>query len=142
MYRSFKRISSLGILFAALAMGSAAQADGVGTAGVWEVHITPDGAPGPQAMNIAHFDHEGTLTNTDAIFGTGLGTWERAPGGGFTSNITHLFDANGVPGMVVVEGSGRIGADKDAATGEFVTTIYVGGVQVDQFSGTIESFRQ
>lgn len=142
MYCSIKRIATLGILLTMLAVGNIAQADGVGTAGVWEVHITPDGAPGPVATNIVHFDQDGTLTNIDSHFGTGLGTWERAPGGGYTSNFTHLFDANGVPGMVVVEGSGRFGEDKDTATGEFLTTIYVGGIQVDQFAGTIESFRK
>ena len=40
------------------------------------------------------------------------------------------------------EGSGAFGDDRDTATGEFVTTIYVGGAQVQQFSGTIESYRQ
>jgi hypothetical protein len=142
MNRSIKRITSLGIFIAAIMLGNAAQADGVGTAGVWEVHITPDGAPGPVAVNIVHYDQDGTLTNIDAQFGTGLGTWELAAGGRFTSDFTHLFDADGIPGMVVVQGSGELGKDKDTATGEFTTTIYVGGVQVDQFSGTIESFRK
>lgn len=142
MTRSIKSGIILGIFLAALSLASASQADGAGTAGVWEVHITPNGAPGPVAVNLAHFDQDGTLTNIDAAFGTGLGTWERQSGGRYTSEFTHLFSANGVPGMVVVEASGEYGKDMDTATGVFLTTIYVGGVQVDQFSGSIESFRQ
>jgi len=142
MNRSLKQVAALGVFLAILSLAKPVQADGIGTAGVWEVHITPDGAPGPVAVNIAHFDQDGTLTNIDAQFGTGLGTWERASGGRYTSEFTHLFDANGVSGMVVVQSSGEFGEGKDTAFGEFLTTIYVGGMQVDQFSGTIESFRK
>lgn len=142
MNRSIKNVFSLCLLLGALLTTSGAQADGNGTAGVWEVHIFPDGAQEPVAINIGHFDQDGTLTNIDPFFGTGLGTWKQAPGGGFTSEFTHYFLSNGIPGEVVVQGSGEFGTDKDTVTGEFLTTIYVGGVQVDQFSGTIESFRK
>ena len=137
-----KNIVLIGIMVAAFSFGQSAHANGLGVDGVWEVHITPEGAPGPVAMNIVHFDQDGTLTNIDATYGTGLGTWERTGGGSYSSEITHLFNANGIPGMVVVLGSGQQGEDRDTATGEFITTVYVGGVQVDQFSGTIESFRK
>ncbi|NNL00032.1 MAG: hypothetical protein HKO88_13365 [Xanthomonadales bacterium] len=142
MKLSTKIIVSIGIMVVALSFGNSAQANGFGVDGVWEVHITPDGAPGPVAMNIVHFDQDGTLTNIDATYGTGLGTWERMGGGSYTSEFTHLFDANGIPGRVVVQGSGQQGEDRDTATGEFLTTVYVGGILVSQFSGTIESFRK
>ena len=142
MKSSIKFIISIGFLVAALTLGNPAMANGLGVDGVWEVHITPDGAPGPVAMNIVHFDQDGTLTNIDATYGTGLGTWERTNGGSYTSEFTHLFDANGMPGMVVVQGSGQQGEDRDTATGEFLTTVYVGGIIVSQFSGTIESYRK
>lgn len=142
MKLSKKMIALIGVLVAAISLGSSAQAGGLGVDGVWEVHIIPDGAPGPVAMNIVHFDQDGTLTNIDATYGTGLGTWERRSGGSYTSELTHLFDANGMPGMVVVQGSGQQGEDRDTATGEFLTTVYVGGIIVSQFSGTIESYRK
>lgn len=142
MKLSTKMIAMIGVLLAVISFGSTVQASGLGVDGVWEVHITPDGAPGPVAMNIVHFDQDGTLTNIDATYGTGLGTWERTGGGGYTSELTHLFDANGIPGMVVVHGSGQQGEDRDTATGEFLTSVYVGGILVSQFSGTIESFRK
>jgi hypothetical protein len=142
MKLSTKTIALIGIFVAAFSCGSPALANGYGVDGVWEVHIIPDGAPGPVAVNLVHFDQDGTLTNVDAILGTGLGTWERTSGGGYTSEITHLFDANGVPGMAVVQGTGQPGKDLNTGVGEFLTTIYVGGVQVDQFSGTIETFRK
>ncbi len=142
MNRRIKNTLTAGLLIGAIAVGNTAQADGAGVAGLWEVHITPDGAPGPMAVNLVHFDKDGTLTNIDGFYGTGLGTWKRDGGGAYTSTITHYFNAQGAPGMVVVEGSGAFGDDRDTATGEFVTTIYVGGAQVQQFSGTIESYRQ
>jgi len=142
MKLSTKTLSLIGLLIAAISLGTSAQANGLGVDGVWEVHITPDGAPGPVAVNMVHFDQDGTLTNIDATYGTGLGNWERTSGGSYTSEITHLFDAGGSPGMVVVQGSGQLGEDRNTAKGEFLTTVYVGGISVSQFSGTIESFRK
>ena len=144
MNRSIKRILKFNMLFAALVFGNVAQADGVGTAGVWEVHITPDGAPGPVAVNRAHFDQDGTLTNIDPQFGTGLGTWEHTPRRGYASEIVHYFNAgdlvNPIPGKVVVKGAGQH-IDRNSAEGEFETTIYVGGEIYQELSGTIYSER-
>jgi hypothetical protein len=141
---SIQRLITRFTLLASLALSGVANADGIGTAGVWDVYITPDGAPGPVAVNRVHFDQDGTLTNIDPQFGTGLGTWEHTPRQGYVSEIVHYFNAgdlsNPIPGKVVVEGVGRY-IDRDTAEGEFETTIYVGEVPVDQFSGTIYSER-
>lgn len=141
---SIQRFITRFTLLASLALSGAANADGIGTAGVWDVYITPDGAPGPVAVNRVHFDQDGTLTNIDPQFGTGLGTWAHTPRQGYVSEIVHYFNAgdlvNPIPGKVVVEGAGQH-IDRNTAEGEFETTIYVGGTVVDQFSGTIYSER-
>ena len=141
---SIQRFITRFTLLASLALAGAANADGIGTAGVWDVYITPDGAPGPVAVNRVHFDQDGTLTNIDPQFGTGLGTWAHTPRQGYVSEIVHYFNAgdlvNPIPGKVVVKGAGQH-IDRNTAEGEFETTIYVGGSVVDQFSGTIYSER-
>jgi hypothetical protein len=141
---SIQRLITRFTLLASLALSGAANADGIGTAGVWDVYITPDGAPGPVAMNRVHFDQDGTLTNIDPQFGTGLGTWAHTPRQGYVSEIVHYFNAgdlvNPIPGKVVVKGAGQH-IDRNSAEGEFETTIYVGETVVDQFSGTIYSER-
>ena len=141
---SIQRFITRFTLLASLALSGAANADGIGTAGVWDVYITPDGAPGPVAVNRVHFDQDGTLTNIDPQFGTGLGTWAHTPRQGYVSEIVHYFNAgdlvNPIPGKVVIKGAGQH-IDRNSAEGEFETMIYVGGTVVDQFSGTIYSER-
>jgi hypothetical protein len=143
---SIQRFVTLFTLLAGLALSGVANADGIGTAGVWDVYITPDGADGPVAVNRVHFDQDGTLTNIDPLYGTGLGTWEHTPRQGYVSEIVHYFvagvdgDGNPVPGMVVVKGAGQH-IDRNTAEGEFETTIYVGGEIDQKFSGTIYSER-
>jgi hypothetical protein len=143
---SIQRLITRFTLFASLALCGAANADGYGTAGVWDVYITPDGAPGPVAVNRVHFDQDGTLTNIDPLYGTGLGTWEHTPRRGYASEIVHYFNAgtliNPIPGKVVIIGAGQH-IDSDTAEGEFTTTISLGENDPNPtvFSGTIYSKR-
>ena len=142
---SIQRFITRFTLLASLALSGAANADGIGTAGVWDVYITPDGAPGPVAVNRVHFDQDGTLTNIDPQFGTGLGTWAHTPRQGYVSEIVHYFvagehEGNIVPGKVVVKGAGQH-IDRNTAEGEFENTIHVGGEIYQELSGTIYSER-
>lgn len=136
----------LQILLATLALSvmtlNAAQAADSTLAGLWEVQITPDGAPGPVITNLVQLNKDGGVVNIDPVFGTGLGQWQRLGGGAYAIAFTHYFvDPEGA-GEVVVEGSLELSKDKNTAQGPFITEIHIDNIPVDSFGGTVELIRQ
>ena len=136
----------LHILFATLALAlltlNAAQAAESTLAGLWEVQITPDGAPGPIITNLVQVNKDGGVVNIDPVFGTGLGQWQRTGGGTYTVDFTHYFVDVAGAGEVVVAAALELSEDKDTAQGPFFTEIRIDNIPVDGFGGTVDLIRQ
>ncbi len=136
----------LHILFATLALAlltlNAAQAADSTLAGLWEVQITPDGAPGPVITNLVQLNKDGGVVNIDPEFGTGLGQWQRLGGGAYAIAFTHYFVDPSGAGSVIVESSVELSSDKNTAHGPFFTEIRIDDIPVDGFGGTVDLIRQ
>lgn len=136
----------LHILFTTLALAlltlNAAHAADRTLVGLWEVQITPDGAPGPVITNLVQMNKDGGVVNIDPFFGTGLGKWQRAEGRTNAVAFTSFFDDPQGTGSVTVEGSLEMSRDKNTAHGPFFTEIRIGGTLVDSFGGTVDLIRQ
>ena len=136
----------LQILFATLALTlltlNSAQAADSTLAGLWEVQITPDGAPAPVITNLVQINRDGGVVNIDPEFGTGLGQWQRTGGGTYTVDFTHYFVDPAGAGEVVVTASLELSKDKSTAHGPFFTEIRIDNIPVDGFGGTAELIPQ
>ena len=117
-------------------------ANGPGLVGLWEIQGTPDGAPAPAFTNLAEHDQDGSMTNIDPWFGTGLGKWEKIKSNTYAVDFTHYFLAGEAVGTVSVQGTLELTGDGDTAEGDFLTTIFVGGQVVDSVTGTIAATRR
>lgn len=137
-----KRQNVLSLFALAILLSAGAPACADGLAGLWEIQGTPEGAPEPAFTNFAHMDKDGTVTNIDPWFGTGLGQWEKVNGQSFTVFFTHFFVDPGGVGTVEVEGSMELGESGLAAAGEFLTVISINGFEVQSVAGTITATRQ
>ncbi|MGK2924211.1 MAG: hypothetical protein ACSLE2_01180 [Lysobacterales bacterium] len=136
----------LHILFATLALTlltlNAAQAAESTLAGLWQVQITPDGAPGPVITNLVQVNKDGGVVNIDPVFGTGLGEWQRNGGRAHAIAFTHYFVDPAGAGEVVVEAALELSKDKNTAQGTFFTEIRIDNIPVDGFGGMVELIRQ
>lgn len=136
----------LHILFATLTLAlltlNAAQAAESTLAGLWEVQITPDGAPGPVITNLVQVNKDGGVVNIDPVFGTGLGEWQRNGGRTYAIAFTHYFLDPAGAGSVTVESSLEMSSDKNTAQGPFFTEIRIDNIPVDGFGGMVELTRQ
>lgn len=143
MHPIYSKLFSLFFMLAlAMPTLNAAHAADSTLVGLWEVQITPDGAPGPVITNLVQVNKGGGVVNIDPAFGTGLGQWHRERGRTHAIDFTHFFVDPAGTGSVTVESSVEMSADKNTAQGAFFTEIRIGGVPVDAFGGTVELIRQ
>jgi hypothetical protein len=112
--------------------------------GSWVVTVRPDGSP--SVTNLAIASADGTLTNSDPAFGTGVGTWEAVGGREYVVKFVHLVSSSaGLPpgtAMLVVRGSLKAKSSGKKVTGPFVTTFVDGdGNELASFAGTVRLIR-
>lgn len=125
-----------------LALSTPVAAAGNGITGLWEVEGTPAGAPGPAFTNLAQLGNDGSVTNLDPWFGTGLGQWEKVAGNLYAVTFTHFFLDGEAVGEVKVSATAELSQDRENFSGSFLTEISIGGIIVDSFQGTVEADRQ
>jgi len=142
MMYSIQRLSTVIMLISSLCFASPVLAADHSITGLWQIEVTPDGAPGPLVTNLAQMDKEGVITNSDPFFGTGLGRWERVEGQTYAVGFTHYFLDAGTVGTVTVEGILQLAQDKQALSGPFHTTITIDGFVVEEFGGTLLGTRE
>lgn len=138
-------ISSLKHLFIAilfLAFSAPAMAAGNGISSLWEVAGTPAGAPGPAFTNIFRVHKDGSLTNLDPWFGTGLGQWQKLGGDFYSISFTHYFLDGEDVGEAKVTATVELSADRQEFHGNYLTEISVGGMLVDSVEGSVAASRQ
>lgn len=109
-------------------------------AGSWVVTVRPAGSP--SITNLAVANADGTITNSDPAFATGVGTWQPVGGREYVVKFVHLVSSsNGLPPgttMLVVRGSLKLKANGKKASGPFVTTfINAAGNELASFGGTV-----
>ena len=110
--------------------------------GAWEVTVQPYGAP--PITNFAVMNRDGSLVNIDPDpnLSAGIGTWERASGGGVGVTFTHFLSDHGLPiGMLKVRASVELHEDGATGGGPFQTDVILGGVVVQTICGTVEARR-
>jgi hypothetical protein len=135
-------LKQLLLAFVFVVLSAPVYAAGNGIAGLWEIEGTPDGAPGPAFTNLVSISKEGSLTNIDPWFGTGLGQWQKQGGNLYSISFTHYFLDGESVGEVKVTATAQLSADRQEFHGIFLTEISIGGVPVDSFEGTVVAVRQ
>jgi hypothetical protein len=111
--------------------------------GSWVVTINSDF--GPPAVDITTVNRDGTMSNSDALFGTGHGVWRHAGASTFAFKfMTPILVTAGFPpgAMLTVTGTATVNDGGHDATGPFeaVVTIPPGNVFFG-FSGTVDFAR-
>lgn len=131
-----KRLISLfshtGIVFIFIAVTGIPEAtadyqSGKTLVGSWEVVITNEQGL-PPAVNITVVNRDGTMSNSDGIFGTGHGVWERAGASQFAfkfkTPILAINILNYPPGsMLTVTGTITVAKGGATATGPYSAVI-------------------
>ena len=107
--------------------------------GSWMVTIMSD--LGPPVVDMTTVNRDGTMTNSDALFGTGHGVWKRAGASDFAFKfMTPLLVTAGFPpgSMLTVTGTVTVGDGGADATGPFQAVVRdpFGNV-IFGFSGTV-----
>lgn len=126
----------------AMAVNTPALASGDPISGLWVIEGTPAGAPGPVFTNTSFNGKDGSITNIDPWFGTGLGQWEKLGGEQYSMSFTHYFLDGGNVGEVNVSAVGEVSANGNVMHGDFTTVISINGVVVGSVVGTVEGTRQ
>lgn len=121
--------------------------------GSWEVYITNEQGLQPN-VNMTTVNRDGTMTNSDSIFGTGHGAWKRTRNGQFTMKFRTpiLATALGPPflfpfplgSVLTVESTVTVANDGLSAFGTYDAAVHVPDGQgsyvpfpVFEFNGTV-----
>ena len=111
--------------------------------GSWIVTINSDF--GPPAIDIATVNRDGTMSNSDALFGTGHGVWRHAGASTFAYKfMTPILVTAGFPpgAMLTVTGTATVNDGGHDATGPFQAVVTVPpGIVFFGFSGTVDFAR-
>ena len=111
--------------------------------GSWVVTINSDF--GPPAIDVTTVNRDGTMSNSDALFGTGHGVWRHAGASTFAFKfMTPILVTAGFPpgAMLTVTGSATVNAGSMAASGPFQATVTdPSGFALFGFSGTVDFAR-
>ena len=111
--------------------------------GSWVVTINSDF--GPPAVDITTVNRDGTMSNSDALFGTGHGVWRHAGASTFAFKfMTPILVTAGFPpgAMLTVTGSATVNKGGHDASGPFEAVVTVPpGVVFFGFSGTVDFAR-
>ena len=119
--------------------------------GSWEVFITNNQGL-PPALDLATVNRDGTMTNSDSLFGTGHGAWKHAANGHFKMKFRTpiLATASGPPfffpfppgSVLTVTATAMLAKDGMTAFGPYEAVVHApdgtgGVVQVFGFNGDI-----
>lgn len=109
-----------------------------GLMGSWIVNIRPEG--GGKVVNLAAINADGTVTNSDPDFATGVGSWEYAGGREYAVKFVHLVSSPErlPPGtrMLAVRAVVKLRGSGARATGPFVTSFLdAKGEELASFTG-------
>ena len=111
--------------------------------GSWVVTINSDF--GPPAIDITTVNRDGTMTNSDALFGTGHGVWKHAGASTFAFKfMTPILVTAGFPpgAMLTVTGSATVNKGAMDASGPFEALVTdPSGFVIFGFSGTVDFAR-
>ena len=128
-----------------------ADAPGRTLVGSWEVFITNNQGL-PPALDLSTVNRDGTMTNSDAVFGTGHGVWRRAGNGQFKMKFRTpiLATASGPPfhfpfppgSVLTVTATAMVAEDGMTAFGPYQAVVHApdgsgGVVLVFAFDGNI-----
>lgn len=153
MFRQLRSIATTSLVLLILAGVQPALADEPGRTlvGSWEVFIT-NNAGLPPALDLSTVNRDGTMTNSDSLFGTGHGVWKHAGKGRFKMKFRTpiLATASGPPfffpfppgTILTVTATAMVAKDGMTASGPYQAVAHApdgsGGVfQVFGFDGNI-----
>lgn len=154
---SFRMLAPTCLALLALAGLQPVLADDFGRTlvGSWEVNITNEQGL-PPALDMSTFNRDGTMTNSDSVFGTGHGAWKRAGGQHFKMKFRTpiLATASGPPfffpfppgSILTVTATVMVAEDGMAASGPYQAIVHApdglgGYFPVFGFNGDIELSR-
>jgi hypothetical protein len=136
---------SIIVLFAALTSAANAVADdqtGKTLVGSWVVTINSEFG---EQTDITTVNRDGTMTNSDALFGTGHGVWKRTGASAFAFKfMTPMLVTAGFPpgAMLTVTGTVTVNDGGMDASGPFEAVVTVPpGFPIFSFSGTVDFAR-
>lgn len=111
--------------------------------GSWVVTISSDF--GPPAIDVTTVNRDGTMSNSDALFGTGHGVWTHAGASTFAFKfMTPILVTAGFPpgAMLTVTGSATVNDGGMDASGPFQAVVTdPSGFVLFGFSGTVDFAR-
>jgi hypothetical protein len=151
MLRQIRSTTTAALALLILAGFQLALADGPGRTlvGSWEVFITND-AGLPPALDLSTVNRDGTMTNSDSLFGTGHGAWKHAGAGQFRMRFRTpiLATASGPPfffpqgSILTVTATVTVAVDGETAFGPYQAVVDApdgsgGVIQVLGFNGEI-----
>lgn len=153
MFRQLRSIaaSSLALLILAGFQPAVADESGRTLVGSWEVFITNNQGL-PPALDLSTVNRDGTMTNSDSLFGTGHGVWKRAGNGSFKLKFRTpiLATASGPPfsfpfppgSILTVTATAMVAEDGMTAYGPYQAIVHApdgsgGSVPVFGFDGNI-----
>ena len=151
MFRQLRSIaaSSLALLILAGFQPAMADESGRTLVGSWEVFITNNQGL-PPALDLSTVNRDGTMTNSDSLFGTGHGAWKRAGNGQFKMKFRTpiLAQASGPPfffplgSVLTVTATATVAEDGMTAFGPYEAVIHApdgmgGVVMVFGFNGNV-----
>lgn len=153
MFRQLRSIaaSSLALLILAGFQPALADAPGRTPVGSWEVFITNNQGL-PPALDLSTVNRDGTMTNSDSLFGTGHGAWKSAGNGQFKMKFRTpiLATASGPPlffpfppgSVLTVTATAMVAENGMTAFGPYQAVVHApdgagGVVQVFDFDGDI-----
>lgn len=139
-------LRTLFVIMLALTMAPNALADGKPgktMVGSWVVTINSDQMP--PAVDITTVNRDGTMSNSDAMFGTGHGVWKRTGDSNFAFKfMTPILATAGFPPgtMLTVSGSATVADGAMSATGPFNAVVAdASGFVFFGFSGSVDFAR-
>lgn len=154
MLKQFRSITTVGLTLLILAGFQPALADdtfGRTLVGSWDVLITNEQGLPPN-LDMTTVNKDGTMTNSDAIFGTGHGAWTRAGAGRFKMKFRTpiLATASGPPfffpfppgSVLTVTATVMVAEDGMAAFGPYEAVVHApngagGFVPIFGFNGNV-----
>ena len=153
MLRQLRSVTTAALVLLILPGFQPALADGPGRTlvGSWEVFIT-NNAGLPPALDLSTVNRDGTMTNSDSVFGTGHGVWKRDGDGQFKMRFRTpiLATASGPPfffpfppgSILTVTATATVAVDGMTAFGPYEAVVHApdgsgGVIQVFGFDGDI-----
>jgi hypothetical protein len=153
MFRQLRLVTTsiLAMLLLAAVQPALADEPGRTLVGSWEVFIT-NNAGLPPALDLSTVNRDGTMTNSDSLFGTGHGVWKHAGKGKFNMKFRTpiLATASGPPfffpfppgSILTVTATATVAEDGMTAFGPYQAAVHAPDgsgevVQVFGFDGNI-----